>query len=75
MCGLWAVNQSVIYGSGTNDPSDGAAMIKSIDGGQTWTALDLSPHASSLIDVYFPTPDNGWVVGGFSDRPNPVIVT
>ena len=71
VCGLWAVNQSVIYGSGTNDPSDGAAMIKSIDGGQTWTALDLSPHASSLIDVYFPTPDNGWVVGGFSDRPNP----
>jgi hypothetical protein len=46
-------------------------MIKTIDGGRTWTALDLSPHASSLIDVYFPTPDHGWVVGGFSDRPNP----
>jgi photosystem II stability/assembly factor-like uncharacterized protein len=71
VCGLWAVNQSVVYGSGTNDPSDGAAMIKTVDGGQTWTALDMSPHASSLIDVYFPTADQGWVVGGFSDDPNP----
>ena len=35
VCGLWAVNQSVVYGSGTNDPSDGAAMIKTVDGGQT----------------------------------------
>lgn len=71
VCGLWAVNESVVYGSGTNDPSDGAAMIKTIDGGQTWTRLDMSPHASNLIDVYFPTADQGWVVGGFSDRPNP----
>jgi photosystem II stability/assembly factor-like uncharacterized protein len=71
VCGLFAVSQEVIYGSGTNDPSDGAAMIKSIDGGKTWTAWDMSPHASSLIDVYFPTPDRGWVVGGFSDKPQP----
>ncbi len=71
VCGLWAVNQSVVYGSGTNDPSDGAAMIKTVNGGQSWTAIDMSAHASSLIDIYFPTPDQGWVVGGFSDRPNP----
>jgi photosystem II stability/assembly factor-like uncharacterized protein len=71
LCGLWAVDQEVIYGSGTNDPSDGAAMIKSIDGGKNWTAWDMSRHASNLIDVYFPTPDRGWVVGGFSEKPHP----
>lgn len=71
VCGLFAVNEDVVYGSGTNDPSDGAAMIKSVDGGESWTAWDMSPHASSLIDVYFLTPDRGWVVGGFSDNPRP----
>jgi photosystem II stability/assembly factor-like uncharacterized protein len=71
VCGLWAVNQSVVYGSGTNDPRDGAGIIKTVDGGQTWTSVDMSAHAHSLIDIYFPTPDQGWVVGGFSNQPNP----
>jgi hypothetical protein len=61
----------VIYGSGSNDPSDGAAMIKSVDGGATWTARDMSAHASNLIDVYFPAPDRGWVVGGVSNASHP----
>jgi photosystem II stability/assembly factor-like uncharacterized protein len=71
VCGLYAVNQSVIYGSGTNDPSDGAAVIKSSDGGNSWTAFDMSAHASNLIDIYFQTRERGWVVGGFSDKPQP----
>ena len=53
ICGLHVVNESVIYASGTNDPVDVARMMKSVDGGQTWTAWDMSEHASALIDVYF----------------------
>lgn len=71
VCGLYAVDQSVIYGSGTNDPGDGAAIIKSSDGGNSWTAIDMSAHASSLIDIFFQTRERGWVVGGFSDKTHP----
>lgn len=71
VCGLYAVNESVIYASGTNFPSEVARMMKSVDGGATWTAWDMSQHASNLIDVYFPTPERGWVVGGISDKGNP----
>ena len=71
ICGLSVVNESVIYASGTNDPFDISRMMKTVDGGETWTSWDMSEHASALIDVYFPTPDRGWVVGGFSDNPNP----
>jgi photosystem II stability/assembly factor-like uncharacterized protein len=70
VCGLWAVDRSTIYGSGTNDPLDGAAIIKSVDGGKNWTAINMSAHASNLIDIHFRSPDRGWVVGGFSDKPN-----
>lgn len=78
VCGLSVVNESVIYGSGTNDPGNipGVAtnipgIIKSTDGGQTWTGIDLSQHANLLVDIYFPEPDRGWVVGGKADVPNP----
>lgn len=71
VCGLFAVDQSVIYGSGTNDPGDGAAVIKSSDGGNSWIAIDMSAQASNLIDIYFQTRERGWVVGGFSDKPQP----
>ena len=62
VCGLWVVNQSVIYGSGKY--TEPARMIKSTDGGGTWASLDLSPYAATLIDCYFPTADSGFVVGG-----------
>lgn len=71
VCGLYAVNDSVIYASGTNFPDQVARMMKSVDGGATWTAWDMSQYASNLIDVYFPTPERGWVVGGISDKENP----
>ncbi|KYC43919.1 hypothetical protein WA1_01845 [Scytonema hofmannii PCC 7110] len=71
VCGLYAVNDLAIYASGTNFPSEVARMMKSVDGGETWTAWDMSQYASNLIDVYFPTPERGWVVGGISDKENP----
>ena len=46
-------------------------MMKTLDGGQTWTALDMTSHASILIDTYFTDESHGWVVGGKTDVPNP----
>ena len=72
ICGLCVVNESVIYASGTNEPtSTPPAMIKSTDGGETWTGWDMTEHATILIDNFFSSPTEGWVVGGKSDKPNP----
>lgn len=78
-CGLSVVNESVIYGAGTNEPgringgnvANIPGVIKSTDGGETWTGFDMSEHANLLVDIYFPEPDRGWVVGGKADVPNP----
>ncbi|MUG97828.1 hypothetical protein F7734_38175 [Scytonema sp. UIC 10036] len=72
ICGLSVVNESVIYASGTNDPADiPARMMKTVDGGTTWTAWDMSEYATILIDNYFINPDRGWVVGGKADNSIP----
>lgn len=64
ICGLSVVNESVVYASGTNYPDRPAGMIKSVDGGQTWTGWEMGDHASLLVDTYFTNPERGWVVGG-----------
>ncbi|MBW4573146.1 MAG: hypothetical protein KME31_35855 [Tolypothrix carrinoi HA7290-LM1] len=72
ICGLSVVNESVIYASGTNDPADiPARMMKTVDGGTTWTAWDMSEYATILIDNYFINEDFGWVVGGKADNSIP----
>ena len=68
ICGLSVVNESVVYGSGTNFPNRPPAMVKTVDGGATWTAWDMSEHATLLVDNYFVNPDRGWVVGGKADE-------
>jgi photosystem II stability/assembly factor-like uncharacterized protein len=72
ICGLSVVDESVVYASGTNFPFPAwpdrpPRMVKTVDGGSTWTAWDMSAHASNLIDTYFPTAERGWVVGGLAD--------
>jgi photosystem II stability/assembly factor-like uncharacterized protein len=64
VCGISVVNESVVYASGTNEPADTPRIMKTVDGGQTWQARDMTEHASILIDIYFTGPDAGWVVGG-----------
>lgn len=72
ICGLTVVNESVVYAAGTNYPfpffgNPPPAMMKTGDGGASWTAVDMTSHASLLVDIYFTTPQSGWVVGGKAD--------
>jgi photosystem II stability/assembly factor-like uncharacterized protein len=39
-------------------------MIKTIDGGATWTSRDMEPLATALIDCHFFDVSNGLAVGG-----------
>jgi len=38
-------------------------ILMSDDGGDTWTQAEEVPVRSSLLDIYFPTPELGWAVG------------
>lgn len=38
-----------------------AALMRSVDGGETWRVIDLSPHAGMILDVKFLTPKTGFV--------------
>ena len=72
ICGLSVVDENVVYASGTNYPFPAhrdlpARMMKTLDGGATWTAWDMTEHASNLIDTYFDSAERGWVVGGRAD--------
>jgi photosystem II stability/assembly factor-like uncharacterized protein len=71
LCGLSVVNESIVYASGTNFPDRPTGVIKTVDGGQTWTGQDMREHATLLVDIYFHDEQRGWVVGGKADVPNP----
>lgn len=70
-CGIWVVNESVIYVAGANQPEKPVRMMKSTDGGKTWVAWSMKKWADNLIDIFFTSPETGWVVGGKSDEPMP----
>jgi hypothetical protein len=59
----------VAYGSGTNEPALPTGVIKTVDGGATWTAQDMGIHAMLLVDVFLRDERRGWVVGGKAPRP------
>jgi photosystem II stability/assembly factor-like uncharacterized protein/uncharacterized membrane protein len=71
VCGLSVVSDRVVFASGTNQPTDIAAMLKTTDGGETWTAWNMTAHATVLIDCFFRDPMHGFVVGGKSANPAP----
>ena len=64
ICGLWVVDQNTVYACGSNLPEEPTVVIKTADGGATWSAKDMKEQATSLIDLYFRDALNGWVVGG-----------
>ncbi len=71
VCGLCVVNADVTWASGTNFPEEPSGVVRTLDGGRTWTAIDLSAHAALLVDVFFADARRGWVVGGQAEVPDP----
>lgn len=71
ICGLSVVDERVVYGSGTNFPNRPTGVIKTVDGGATWTATDMDQHATLLVDVLFTDEQHGWVVGGKAEVAHP----
>jgi photosystem II stability/assembly factor-like uncharacterized protein len=64
VCGLHVVDENTVFASGTNYPNEKAAVVRTDNGGKSWTAFDLHDSAALLVDVYFKDRDEGWVVGG-----------
>ncbi|HEX2616370.1 MAG TPA: hypothetical protein VHL57_02445 [Flavobacteriales bacterium] len=61
VCGLCAATPDVIFGVGVYHGP--AYVVRSRDGGDTWTKTDLSSLASGLVDVYFLNADTGFIAG------------
>lgn len=72
ICGISVVDANTIYASGTNFPDSPAAIIKTTNGGTTWTAIDMSARAAILVDIHFRNRNEGWVVGGRDDVGRPM---
>lgn len=62
ICGLAVADANTIYGGG-NWYGDSAYMVKSTDGGNTWSFIDMSSYATSIIDLYFINKDVGFATG------------
>jgi photosystem II stability/assembly factor-like uncharacterized protein len=78
VCGICSPSKNVVYASGTQYPDREAGILKTTDGGQTWTSISMAAHANLLIDNYFVDDLHGWVVGGVggTDYPDlqPVVL-
>jgi photosystem II stability/assembly factor-like uncharacterized protein len=62
ICGLAIADANTVYGCG-NWFQDSAYLVKSINGGNSWTFIDMANDASSLIDLHFTSKDTGFAVG------------
>lgn len=62
ICGLAIPDSNTIYGCG-NWFQDSAYIVKSIDGGNTWSFIDMHTYATHLIDMYFINKDTGFATG------------
>lgn len=62
ICGLAVADANTIYGGG-NWYEDSAYIVKSVDGGNTWSFIDMSAYATSIIDLYFLNKDVGFATG------------
>ncbi|MBP6389321.1 MAG: hypothetical protein KA175_00675 [Flavobacteriales bacterium] len=61
ICGLSAPSPNTIYGTGLW--ASPAYVVKSTDGGDSWSYIDMSAHATALVDIHFLSADTGFVTG------------
>lgn len=69
VCGLQVFGQDLVFATGTNFPWQPARFLKSENGGQTWTSRNMEDHATILVDVWFTSETQGWLVGARKTRP------
>ncbi len=62
ICGLWALDDRTVWAVGQY--SSPAYVVKTTDGGATWTSTALAPLADELIDVRFFDALHGLATGG-----------
>ncbi|MEO6540876.1 MAG: YCF48-related protein, partial [Ferruginibacter sp.] len=62
ICGLAVADSNTIYGCG-NWFGDSAYIVRSSNGGTTWSFIDMSAYASSIIDMHFINKAVGFVTG------------
>jgi len=72
VCGLAKADATTIYGVGIW--SEPAFVIKSVDKGLTWTYINMSAYANSLIDAYFIDADHGFVTGSKSEEDGGIVL-
>jgi photosystem II stability/assembly factor-like uncharacterized protein len=60
VCGLFRYQNS-IYGVGGYDGN--ATLVRSTDAGATWTGVDMTPYAVSLVDCHFFNDSTGLTIG------------
>lgn len=62
LCAIQVITPEVIVAGGrVGGP---AHLLRSTDGGATWTAQSLASQISMITDLYFSSPDTGFVFGG-----------
>ncbi len=73
ICGLYVISEQVAVGVGAffGVPR----FIKTTDGGASWTSLDMSAYAETLVDVYFENENIGIATGGSGKSLNGDAVT
>lgn len=74
ICGLSVVNPRVVYGVGWCC-NLGSGIVKTVDGGQTWTSRNLDDLIDFLIDVHFFDEQRGVATGESLDGRAVVIGT
>ena len=62
LCAIQVVTPQVLVAGGrVGGP---AYLIRSTDGGSTWTSQSLAARLAMITDLYFSSPDTGFVFGG-----------
>ncbi|WP_309640249.1 YCF48-related protein [Flavobacterium sp.] len=64
ICAIEAVNENVIYAAGRVGTPQ--VILKSTDGGNTWTGTDISSQCKMILDLHFQTPEIGYAFTGTS---------
>ncbi|HEX9950363.1 MAG TPA: T9SS type A sorting domain-containing protein [Rubricoccaceae bacterium] len=61
ICGMWTVDAQTVYAVGQY--STPAYIVRTTDGGQTWTSRAMAPLVDALIDIRFFDAQHGLAIG------------